>query len=79
VLHDGTQLAATVASGWFVAWWPGTDPVVSAIVTGPEATTTLALQDPLASAHDQQQLVPPAVAARRMGLRAPAARRTASG
>ena len=23
-LHDGTRVQATVANGWFVAWWPGT-------------------------------------------------------
>jgi len=75
LLRDGTQVAATVASSWFVAWWPGTDPAVQAVVTGAETSTTVALADPLARAKDQQQIVSPAVAARRMGLKASAPRR----
>ena len=39
-LDDGTKVQATVANGWFVAWWPGTHRVTSADVTAPAGTTT---------------------------------------
>src|SRR5205807_6381584 len=34
-LDDGTILQATVANGWFVAWWPGAHEVSSAELTTP--------------------------------------------
>ena len=30
ILDDGTNVQATVANGWFVAWWPGAQDVKSA-------------------------------------------------
>jgi hypothetical protein len=39
-LEDGTKVKATVANGWFVAWWPGTHNVTSALVTTPSGTST---------------------------------------
>jgi hypothetical protein len=39
-LDDGTKVNATVANGWFVAWWPGTHNVTSALVTTPSGTST---------------------------------------
>ncbi len=35
VLDDGTKVQATVANGWFVAWWPSALAVTSAMVTTP--------------------------------------------
>jgi hypothetical protein len=39
VLDDGTNVQATVANGWFVAWWPGASSVKSADITTPAGTT----------------------------------------
>jgi hypothetical protein len=39
-LDDGTKVKATVANGWFVAWWPGTHNATSALVTTPSGTST---------------------------------------
>jgi hypothetical protein len=39
-LDDGTNVQATVSGGWFVAWWPGTHGVKSAVITTPAGTTT---------------------------------------
>jgi len=39
VLDDGTNVQATVANGWFVAWWPGVHDVKSADITTPAGTT----------------------------------------
>ncbi len=39
-LDDGTSVQATVANGWFVAWWPGAQSVKSAEITTPSGTTT---------------------------------------
>jgi hypothetical protein len=39
-LDDGTTVQATVANGWFVAWWPGSRSVKSAAVTTPSGTST---------------------------------------
>jgi hypothetical protein len=39
VLDDGTNVQATVANGWFVAWWPGASNVKSADITTPAGTT----------------------------------------
>ena len=35
ILDDGTNVQATVANGWFVAWWPSAHDVKSADVTDP--------------------------------------------
>src|SRR6185312_12488460 len=32
VLKDGTHVAATVANGWFAAWWPGSQEAQAAEV-----------------------------------------------
>ena len=45
-LDDSTIVQATVANGWFVAWWPGSQSVKSAAVTTPTGTTTQALDLP---------------------------------
>ena len=39
VLDDGTNVQATVANGWFVAWWPGASNVKSADITTAAGTT----------------------------------------
>jgi hypothetical protein len=39
ILDDGTNVQATVANGWFVAWWPGVHDVKSADITTPAGTT----------------------------------------
>jgi hypothetical protein len=39
-LDDGTKVKATVANGWFVAWWPGAHNVISALVATPSGTNT---------------------------------------
>ena len=38
VLADGTHVQATVANGWFAAWWPGGQPASSAEVTTAQGT-----------------------------------------
>ena len=40
VLRDDQDIVATVADGWFVAWWPGPTDATSAQVTKPSGTTT---------------------------------------
>jgi hypothetical protein len=40
VLADGTSVQATVANGWFVAWWPGVQDVKSADITTPSGTSS---------------------------------------
>jgi hypothetical protein len=40
VLDDGTKVQATVANGWFVAWWPGGHDVKTADITTPEGVKT---------------------------------------
>jgi hypothetical protein len=47
VRDDGQDVVATVADGWFVAWWPGNATVTAAQVTTAAATTT----EPLVSSH----------------------------
>jgi len=39
-LDDGDTVQATVANGWFVAWWPGAHDVKSAAITTAAGTTT---------------------------------------
>lgn len=39
---DGTAVQATVANGWYLAWWPGTQRAVSAHVASTSGTTTQA-------------------------------------
>jgi len=43
VRDDGQDVVATVADGWFVAWWPGSASAGSAEVTTASGTTTEAL------------------------------------
>jgi hypothetical protein len=40
VLDDGTKVEATVANGWFVAWWPGGHEVKTAEITTPAGAKT---------------------------------------
>ncbi len=40
VLDDGTKVQATVANGWFVAWWPGSHELDSAELTTPAGAST---------------------------------------
>jgi hypothetical protein len=40
VLDNGQDVVATVADGWFVAWWPGSGNVTSAQATTAAGTTT---------------------------------------
>ncbi len=40
VLDDGTQVQATVANGWFIAWWPGSHVLRSADLTTPSGSST---------------------------------------
>jgi len=40
VLKDGQNIVATVADGWFVAWWPGSTDATSAQVTKASGTTS---------------------------------------
>jgi hypothetical protein len=40
VLTDGQDITATVADGWFVAWWPGSTDATSALVTKTSGTTS---------------------------------------
>lgn len=39
-LADGTTVQATVANGWFVAWWPTAQQLKSAEMTTPAGTST---------------------------------------
>ena len=39
-LADGSTVGATVANGWFLAWWPSAQSAVSATITTPGGTTT---------------------------------------
>jgi hypothetical protein len=40
VLDDGTDVQATAAHGWFVAWWPGSHQLESAELTTPAGSST---------------------------------------
>jgi hypothetical protein len=40
ILDDGTSIDATVANGWFVAWWPSLHQVSSAEITTPTGANT---------------------------------------
>ena len=40
---DGTQVVATVANGWVIAWWPNDNGIASAAVTTASGTTNEAL------------------------------------
>ncbi|HZE04322.1 MAG TPA: hypothetical protein VE127_03795, partial [Solirubrobacteraceae bacterium] len=40
VLEDGTKVQATVANGWFVAWWPGAAQLKAAELTTPAGAST---------------------------------------
>jgi hypothetical protein len=39
---DGTSVQATVANGWYLAWWPGTVTATNAEVTTASGTSTVA-------------------------------------
>jgi hypothetical protein len=43
---DGSSVQATVAGGWYLAWWPGTVAATSAEVTTASGTSTVALPPP---------------------------------
>jgi hypothetical protein len=47
VRDDGQDVVASVADGWFVAWWPGSATATSAQVTTSSGTTTEPLQSVL--------------------------------
>jgi hypothetical protein len=50
VRGDGSTVQATTENGWFVAWWPKTEPVTAAEVTTSAGTTREALPLPTAGA-----------------------------
>jgi hypothetical protein len=39
---DGSSVQATVANGWYLAWWPGTVTATNAEVTTASGTSTVA-------------------------------------
>lgn len=43
---DGTAVQATVANGWYLAWWPGTQRAVTARVATTSATATQSFPSP---------------------------------
>lgn len=45
-LADGTSIDATVANGWFVAWWPSLQTVKSADITTPTGVSTQTFPTP---------------------------------
>lgn len=44
--NDGSSVDATVANGWYVAWWPGTVPATDAVVTTASGDNTLTFPAP---------------------------------
>ncbi|HEY1989566.1 MAG TPA: hypothetical protein VGG43_08890 [Acidimicrobiales bacterium] len=46
LLDNGQRVQATLAGGWFEAWWPGSANATSAAVTTPSGTTTQSLNTP---------------------------------
>ncbi|MGO9321777.1 MAG: hypothetical protein ACLQBY_13375 [Solirubrobacteraceae bacterium] len=50
-LSDGTQVTASCADGWFLAWWPGTQPADAAEVTTPAGPSLQQLTGPTAMAR----------------------------
>jgi hypothetical protein len=40
ILDDGTKVSATVANGWYVAWWPSAHEVKAADITAPGGART---------------------------------------
>jgi hypothetical protein len=48
-LSDGTSVTATVANGYFAAWWPGNVSPSSAQITTAQGTTTTTLSTPPAN------------------------------
>lgn len=46
VLNGGQDVVASVADGWFMAWWPGGNDATAAEVTTASGTTTQALVSP---------------------------------
>jgi hypothetical protein len=53
ILDTGTRVQATVANGWFVAWWPGSHDVKRAEITTPDGVHTQTF------AHNQPPPAPP--------------------
>jgi hypothetical protein len=47
VLQNGTHVSTTVAHGWFLAWWPGAEPAVTAEIQTAGGSHTIDLKDPL--------------------------------
>ena len=45
-LTDGSAVRATIAHGWFVAWWPGNRAVTAVQITTPTGTHTQRLGTP---------------------------------
>jgi hypothetical protein len=45
-LSDGTHVVTTIGNGLFLAWWPGTATVTSAVVTSASGTTTQTINSP---------------------------------
>jgi hypothetical protein len=41
-LSDGSSVEATVAGGWYLAWWPGSVAATNAEVTSSSGTSTVA-------------------------------------
>lgn len=62
VLEDGTRVTATIANGWFAAWWPGTEEATAAQVTTTSGTTT----EPLPQAHNKPNTDPNAAVPARL-------------
>jgi hypothetical protein len=44
-LNDGTNVEATTANGWFVAWWPSDADVTAATITSSSGSTTEPVQE----------------------------------
>ena len=61
ILDDGTNVQATVANGWFVAWWPSAHDVKSAALTTPGGVTTQPVGSGRAVPCGPQPCVHPAV------------------
>ena len=88
-LSDGSSVQATVAGGWYLAWWPGTVTATKAQVTTASGTSTVAFRRRLLCGCRTARPGPTARAATRLVAvvearaaavaSAPAARATPSG
>jgi hypothetical protein len=54
-LSNDQDVTATTVSGWFVAWWPGSQNATAAQITSPSGTTT----EPLTNLPNQLPTPPP--------------------